>query len=176
MFTDKEHRGPFEFSDELGSLSIGVDSADNVVPAHRVEANDKDLLLSTSEKEESRVATNYGSAYDAPLYNDTSMPTGASQTQSELAISNPMVPSHSPSSSLAIDDLLGLGLPLAPVSPPPPPSLKLNAKAVLDPSTFQQKWRQLPISSSQVDFSIHSNYLIVFPLFHPLSRYDFYVY
>lgn len=156
MFTDKEHRGPFEFSDELGNLSIGANSADNVVPAHRVEANDKDLLLSTSEKEESRGATNNGSAYNAPIYDGTSVPKGASQTQPELAISNPMVPSHSPSSSLAIDDLLGLGLPLEPASPPPPPSLKLNAKAVLEPSTFQQKWRQLPISSSQVDFSIHS--------------------
>ncbi|XP_034682475.1 beta-adaptin-like protein A [Vitis riparia] len=154
MFTDKEHRGPFEFSDELGSLSIGADSADNVVPAQRVEANDKDLLLSTSEKEESRGATNNGSAYNAPMYDGTSMPTGASQLQSELAISNTMVPSHSPSSSLAVDDLLGLGVPLAPASPPPPPPpLKLNEKAVLDPGTFQQKWRQLPISLSQ-DYSM----------------------
>ncbi|KAJ9702369.1 hypothetical protein PVL29_004211 [Vitis rotundifolia] len=157
MFTDKEHRGPFEFSDELGSLSIGADSADNVVPAQRVEANDKDLLLSTSEKEESRGATNNGSAYNAPMYDGTSVPTGASQLQSELAISNTMVPSHSPSTSLAVDDLLGLGVPLSPASPPPPPPppppLKLNEKAVLDPSTFQQKWRQLPISLSQ-DYSM----------------------
>ncbi|PSS02624.1 Beta-adaptin-like protein [Actinidia chinensis var. chinensis] len=50
---------------------------------------------------------------------------------------------------MAIDDLLGLGLPVAPNPAPSPPLLKLNARAVLDPSTFQQKWRQLPISVSQ---------------------------
>lgn len=173
MFTDKEHRGPFEFSDELGSLSIGAHSADNVSPAQRVEANDKDLLLSTSEKEESRGATNNDSAYNAPMYNGASMPSGASQMHSELAISNPVVPSHSPSSSFAIDDLLGLGAPLAPAPPPPSPSLKLNPKAVLDPSTFQQKWRQLPISSSQVDFSIHFSNLIIFLLFLSSSWHNF---
>lgn len=42
MFTDKEHRGPFEFSDELGNLSIGGEAANNVVSAQRVEENDKD--------------------------------------------------------------------------------------------------------------------------------------
>ncbi len=47
MFTDKEHRGPFEFSDELGNLSIGAESTNDVVRANRVEANDKYLLLST---------------------------------------------------------------------------------------------------------------------------------
>ncbi|GAB4837273.1 hypothetical protein Ancab_002175 [Ancistrocladus abbreviatus] len=40
-------------------------------------------------------------------------------------------------------------MPVASTIPPPPP-LKLNAKAVLDPGTFQQKWRQLPISLSQL--------------------------
>ncbi|KAF2296567.1 hypothetical protein GH714_000260 [Hevea brasiliensis] len=54
-FTDEEHRGPFEFSDKLGNLSTGAESTNDVVRANRVEANDKDLLLSTSEKEESRV-------------------------------------------------------------------------------------------------------------------------
>jgi hypothetical protein len=55
---------------------------------------------------------------------------------------------------LAIDDLLGLGLPAAPAPAPAPspPSLKLNAGAVLDPGTFQQKWRQLPICLSEVCF------------------------
>lgn len=144
MFTDKEHRGPFEYSDELGHLSIGAESRDNVIPAQRVEANDKDLLLSTSEKEESRGLANNGSAYSAPLiYDGASVSRTATQTQAEVAVSN--------QASLAIDDLLGLGQPpvASTPAPPPPPSFKLNAKAVLDPGTFQQKWRQLPISSSQ---------------------------
>ncbi|KAJ6743588.1 hypothetical protein OIU85_017527 [Salix viminalis] len=57
----------------------------------------------------------------------------------------------SPQSSLAIDDLLGLGLPAAPAPTlaPSPPPLKLNAGAALDPGTFQQKWRQLPICLSE---------------------------
>lgn len=151
MFTDKEHRGPFEFSDELGNLSIGAESAaGTVVPAHRVEANDKDLLLSTSEKEEIRGPSNNGSAYSAPSY-DGSAISAASQALSELTILNPSVPGLTPQSSLAIDDLLGLGLPEipSPAPAPSPPLLKLNSKAVLDPGTFQQKWRQLPISLSQ---------------------------
>ena len=152
MFTDKEHRGPFEFSDELGNLSIGAESAaGTVVPAHRVEANDKDLLLSTSEKEEIKGPSNNGSAYSAPSY-DGSAISAASQALSELTILNPSVPGLTPQSSLAIDDLLGLGLPEipSPAPAPSPPLLKLNSKAVLDPGTFQQKWRQLPISLSQV--------------------------
>lgn len=151
MFTDKEHRGPLEFSDELGNLSIGAESAaGTVVPAHRVEANDKDLLLSTSEKEEIRGPSNNGSAYSAPSY-DGSAVSAASQALSELTILNPSVPALTPQSSLAIDDLLGLGLPEipSPAPAPSPPLLKLNPKAVLDPGTFQQKWRQLPISLSQ---------------------------
>uniref|UniRef100_A0A803P7C4 Beta-adaptin-like protein n=1 Tax=Cannabis sativa TaxID=3483 RepID=A0A803P7C4_CANSA len=54
MFTDREHRGLFEVSDELGNLSIGTELTDTGVPGHSVVANDKDLLLSTSEKEETR--------------------------------------------------------------------------------------------------------------------------
>lgn len=154
MFTDKEHRGPFEFSDELGNVSIGAESADNVVPANIVEANDKDLLLSTSEKEESRGPTHNGSAYSAPLYDNSSALVSAANSLSELAISNPTSAGNASSSSLAIDDLLGLGLPATPAAAPAPaplpPPLKLNPKAVLDPGTFQQKWRQLGISLSQV--------------------------
>lgn len=134
MFTDKEHRGPFAFSEELGNLSIGVESVSNVVSAQMVEANDNDLLLSTSEKEESRVPSSNGSAYSAPSYD---------------ASTNQPLPAHSEQASLAIDDLLGLGLAIAPNPAPSPPPLKLNARSVLDPSTFQQKWRQLPISVSQ---------------------------
>ncbi|CAK7353362.1 unnamed protein product [Dovyalis caffra] len=145
MFTDKEHRGPFEFSDELGNLSIGTESN---VPAHVVEANDKDLLLSTSEKEEIRGAGTNGSAYTAPSY-DSSLISIATQAQPDLAISNAEVAGLSPQSSLAIDDLLGLGLPAVPAPAPSPPPLKLNARAVLDPGTFQQKWRQLPLSVSE---------------------------
>lgn len=151
MFTDKEHRGPFAFSEELGNLSIGTESgAENIiVSAQRVEENDKDLLLlGTSEKEEIRVPTNNVSAYSAPTY-DT-----------ELLSLNETLPANSPQASSAFDDLLlGLGLPIVPNPNPTPslPPLKLNAKAVLEPSTFQQKWRQLPISISQVHFQ---NYFI----------------
>ncbi|XP_012077453.2 beta-adaptin-like protein A [Jatropha curcas] len=149
MFTDKEHRGPFEFSDELGHLSIGAESADDVPPANRVEANDKDLLLGTSEKEESRGASNDGSVYSAPIYDNSSVSMAAPQAQTETVISNLGV--VGPQTSFAIDDLLGLGPPAAPAPAPAPapPPLKLNSRAVLEPATFQQKWRQLPISVSQ---------------------------
>lgn len=148
MFTDKEHRGLFEFSDEIGNLSIGAETANDVVPSNRVEANDKDLLLSTSEKEESTGASNNGSAYSAPVYDSSSVSAAASQAQSEPLISNVAVASQQ--ASFAIDDLLGLGLPAEPTPVSAPPPLKLNSRAVLDPATFQQKWRQLPISVSQV--------------------------
>lgn len=162
MFTDKDYRGPFEFSDELGNLSIAAESADNVVPAQGVEANDKDLLLSTSEKEEIRGPTFNVSGYSAPLYDSS-----AASVQSELAIISSTSAGSAPSSSLAIDDLLGLGLSAAPAPEPAsvPPSLKLNSKAILDPGTFQQKWRQLPISLSQVYlpfFDINFIYLFIF--------------
>ncbi|KAF8388983.1 hypothetical protein HHK36_025667 [Tetracentron sinense] len=151
MFTDKEHRGPFEFSEELGSLSVGAESADNVVLAQRVEASDNDLLLNISEKEESRGPSNNGSAYSAPLYDSSSISLVVSQTQSELTFPNPALPAHAPQASLAIDDLLGLGFPaaLAPAPSPSSPPLKLNARAVLDPATYQRKWKQLPVSLSQ---------------------------
>ncbi|XAR69311.1 hypothetical protein NMG60_11000850 [Bertholletia excelsa] len=135
MFTDKEHRGPFAFSEELGNLSTGVESGSDVVSAQMVEANDNDLLLSTSEKEEIRGPSSNGSAYSAPSFDDSS-------NQWQLSV-------PSSQASLAIDDLLGLGLPIVANPAPSPPPLKLNAKAVLDPSTFQQKWRQLPVSVSQ---------------------------
>lgn len=145
MFTDKEHRGTFSFSEELGNLAIGVESTSNLVSAQIVEASDNELLLSTSEKEESRGPSSNGSAYSAPS-------CGAS--------SNHPLPAYSLQSSLAIDDLLGLGLTISPNPEPLPPSLTLNPRAVLDPSAFQQKWRQLPISVSQVCF---------FSLYHVFS-------
>ena len=153
MFTDKEHRGPFEFSDEMGNLSIGVESVEAGVPGHSVEANDKDLLLSTSEKEETRGPSTNG-AYSAP-YDSSLVSLAASHTQPDLMSSNTSVPANASQSSFAIDDLLGLGESAtpAPAPAPSPPPLVLNPKAVLDPSTFQQKWRQLPISVSQVRFA-----------------------
>lgn len=153
MFTDKEYRGPFAFSEELGSLSISVESADNIVSAQRVEENDKDLLLSTSEKEETRGPSNNDSAYSAPAYDGSA---AAPPSQMDLVSLDNTAAANAPPASLAIDDLLGLGLNLAPTPapapPPPPPALKLNVKAVLPPNAFQQKWRQLPISISQVLF------------------------
>jgi len=147
MFTDKEHRGTFEFSDELGNLSISAESGDSVVPAQRVEANDKDLLLSTTEKDDVRDTGSNGSAYNAPSYNG-SAPSAASQPLADLAFSS----TSTTSQALAIDDLLGLDFSVGTVSTPSPPLLTLNPKAVLDPGTFQQKWRQLPISLSEVCF------------------------
>ncbi|KAL0407771.1 UNVERIFIED_CONTAM: Beta-adaptin-like protein A [Sesamum radiatum] len=150
MFTDKEYRGPFAFSEELGNLSIGTEPADNVVAAQVVEANDKDLLLSTSEKEESQGYGNNGSAYSAPSYNAST--TGASQGQLDLVSLDQPSTVH-PTASFAIDELLGLGMPAAPSPAPLPSALLLNAKATIDPNAFQQKWRQLPVSLSQ-DISI----------------------
>lgn len=151
MFTDKEYRGPFAFSEELSSLPISVESADNIVSAQRVEENDKDLLLSTSEKEETRVPSNNDSAYSAPSYDSSA---AALQSQFDLVSLDNTAPVNAPPASLAIDDLLGLNLAPtpapAPPPPPPPPVLNLNAKAVLAPNAFQQKWRQLPISKTQV--------------------------
>ena len=145
MFTDKEHRAPFEFSDEIGNLAIGAESADSVVLAQRVEENDKDLLLTTSEKEQNGALSHNGSAYDAPLYSSSAL----------VPIPDTQSSAQTQQSSLAIDDLLGLSL----QPEPAPPSLKLKEKAVLDPATFQQKWRQLPISLSKVCFiSYISNY------------------
>lgn len=145
MFTDKEHRGPFAFSEEIGNLSLGEESTDNVAPAQRIEANDKDLLLSTSDKEESKGSIHNSSAYSAPGY-DGSL---AALSQTDLVSLDYKPTPNVPSATFAIDDLLGLGLPAAASPPAPPPVLKLNTKAALEPNAFQQKWRQLPISLSQ---------------------------
>ncbi|XP_073039117.1 beta-adaptin-like protein A [Primulina eburnea] len=145
MFTDKEYRGPFAFSEELGNLSIGTESGDHIIVAQGVEANDKDLLLSTSEKEDNQGYRNNGSADSAPYDNSTT--TGAFEAHLDLVSLDNL--STQTTSSLAIDELLGLGMPTAPSPAPSPPALKLNAKAVLDANAFQQKWRQLPASMSQ---------------------------
>ncbi|XP_031487150.1 beta-adaptin-like protein A isoform X1 [Nymphaea colorata] len=145
LFTDKEHRGPFEFSEDLATLSLTDDAADGTLSGQRVEATDNDLLLSVSEKEENKGHTNNGhSAYSAPDYNGPAM---GALIPTETAFSSSPAPPIS--SSLPIDDLLGLGSAVAPSA-----SLKLNAKAVLDPGTFQKKWGQLPIALSLQDFSL----------------------
>ncbi|KAL5975900.1 hypothetical protein ACLOJK_020228 [Asimina triloba] len=143
MFIDKEHRGPFEFLEELGSLAIGAESEDNVIQAQRFEASDNDLLLSTSDKEENRVPSNNGSAYSAPDYDIYALSAIATQTQSQTTSAFPT----SSRTSSGIDDLLGLGFHVAPAPSPPP--LKLNAKPMLDPGSFKRKWGQLPETSSQ---------------------------
>nr|DAD44674.1 TPA_asm: hypothetical protein HUJ06_002904 [Nelumbo nucifera] len=157
MLTDKEHRGSFEFSEEIGNLSVG-ESAENVIPAQRMDANDNDLLLSTSEKEENRAPSNNGSAYSAPVY-DGSIYLTASQTQPEPTYPSPALPTPAPQSSLAIDHSLGLGLPPAPAPVPLPPPLMLNPKSAIDPTTFQRKWGQLSLSVAQVCFT--SIFLII---------------
>lgn len=135
MFTEKEHRGAFEFSDELASR---VDSSDDMEPDQRYEATGNDLLLSTSEKDESRALETNGSSYTAPDYSNTTSLMGSyAQAESNLSMVQ---------TGLAIDDLLGLSLSSAPA----PPVLKLNPKAILDAGTFQRKWGQLHVSLSQV--------------------------
>ncbi|RYQ85443.1 hypothetical protein Ahy_B10g105006 isoform A [Arachis hypogaea] len=153
MFTDKEHRGTLEFSDELANLSINAEAGDSAVPAQRVEANDNDLLLSITEKEEGRDAASNGSAYSAPSYDGASATSAASQSLADLAFSSTSGSGQAPASSFAIDDLLGLDFSVGAAATPSPPPLSLNPKAVLDPGTFQQKWRQLPLSLSE-DFSL----------------------
>ncbi|CAI0408526.1 unnamed protein product [Linum tenue] len=150
MFTDKDHRGPFEFSDEIGNLTVGVES-EHEVPATSVDANEtSDLLLSTTEKEETRAMVANGSDYTAPLY-DSSSRALPSQGQSELAITSLLGTSDpGPQASMAIDDLLmGLDLTAPPAPASAPPSLKLNARAALDAGSFQRKWRELPVAISQ---------------------------
>ncbi|WOK99323.1 hypothetical protein Cni_G08035 [Canna indica] len=145
MFTDKEHRGPFEFSEEMGNLSLGQESMDNTP---RYDESDKDLLLGTSEKEENGAPSANGSTasgYSAPHDYNSSLVSLSSQTRPEPATSDPSLPKHSSHGNIAIDDLLGLGVPAAPTTPP----LSLNPKAALDPGTFQRKWGQLVISISQ---------------------------
>ncbi|GKA17542.1 beta-adaptin-like protein A [Tanacetum coccineum] len=137
MFTDKEHQGPFAFSEEMvGNLSIGAEEPaadDNILPDQRVvKAYDEDLLLSTAEKEESRANND---SYEISL---SQSHQGGNGDLLSLTQSPPQL-----AATLPIDDLFGLGLSI------PSPPLKLNVKPTLDPGTFQQKWRQLPLSISQ---------------------------
>uniref|UniRef100_A0A0D9V347 Beta-adaptin-like protein n=1 Tax=Leersia perrieri TaxID=77586 RepID=A0A0D9V347_9ORYZ len=150
MFTDKEHRGPFEYSEDLTNLTVGAETSENTISAQRYQENDNDLLLSTSDKEDSGTATSNGSS--ASTYNAPSDLLGpsllSSQTASETSLINPGGLTYSSQSNFSLDDLLGLGVPEAPV-PQPAPALALNSKPVLDPATFQKKWGQLALSLSQ---------------------------
>ncbi|KAL6842588.1 hypothetical protein ACP4OV_027432 [Aristida adscensionis] len=150
MFTDKEHRGPFEYSEDLSSLTVGAEAPENVISAQRYQENDNDLLLSTSDKEDNGTGATNGSStstYNAP--SDLSTPSLlGSQTPTETALINPGGPTYSSQSNFSLDDLLGLGISETPATPPPP-ALTLNSKPVLDPGTFQKKWGQLALSLSQ---------------------------
>lgn len=164
MFTDKEHRGMLEFSEELGNLSLGVETTDDVVADSQIyDASDNDLLLSTSEKEESKAPLSGGSAYSAPNYDNASSSLIATDTQPESLLG---LPTYNPQSNLAIDDLLGLGLSVAP-SPPP---LKLSPKPALDPASFQKKWAKLAVSLSKVIFYAIFFFLMI------LSYLNFYIF
>ncbi|GER32517.1 AP-2 complex subunit beta-1 [Striga asiatica] len=151
MFTDKEHRGPFAFSDGLVNMSISAEPDDSMAIAQGVEANDKDLLLSTSEKEESLGYANNGSANDGPSYNSNLAAKPGGGLMDLVSLDQPITVSQT-GASLAIDELLGLGI-SGDGPNPGPPSLVLSAKASVDPNVFQQKWRQLPVSIT-LDISI----------------------
>jgi hypothetical protein len=145
MFTDKEHRGTFEYSEDLTNLTVGAEAPETVISAQRYQENDNDLLLSTSDKEDNGTrASNgsYTSTYNAPSDLLSLQPA-------ETALINPGGSSYPSQTNFSLDDLLGLGVPDAP-APPPPPALTLNSKPVLDPGTFQKKWSQLALSFSQV--------------------------
>ncbi|EEE55019.1 hypothetical protein OsJ_02672 [Oryza sativa Japonica Group] len=150
MFTDKEHRGPFEYSEDLTNLAVGAETTENTISAQRYQESDNDLLLSTSDKEDNATATSNGSSastYNAP--SDLSGPSLlSSQIPSETSLINPGAPTYSSQSNFSLDDLLGLGVPQS-SAPPPAPALTLNSKPVLDPGTFQKKWGQLALSLSQ---------------------------
>ncbi|XP_078431781.1 adaptin family protein [Wolffia australiana] len=129
MFSGKERHTAVDISEELGGLSMAAELEAEPLPPKGYEANDVNLLLDTTDREETRAPIhNTGSAYKAPDYDATT-----------AIISVPGLPAYDP-----IDDLLGLGL-----SVPRPPALTLNPKAALDPGSFQRKWSQLSISSSQ---------------------------
>jgi len=149
MFTDKEHRGPFEYSEDLTSLTVGAEDPENVISAQRYQENDNDLLLSTSDKEDNGTRASNGSStstYNAP--SDLISPSLiGSQTPAETSLINTGGPTHSSQSNFSLDNLLGLGVTEAPA--PPPPALTLNSKPVLDPGTFQRKWGQLALALSQ---------------------------
>ncbi|RCV26293.1 hypothetical protein SEVIR_5G240600v4 [Setaria viridis] len=147
MFTDKEHRGPFEYSEDLTNLAVGAEAQENVISAQRYQENDNDLLLSTSDKEDNGTRASNGSS--TSTYNAPSDLIGlSSQTPAETSLISTGGPAYSSQSNFSLDDLLGLGVTEAP-APAPPPALTLNSKPVLDPGTFQRKWGQLALALTQ---------------------------
>jgi hypothetical protein len=145
MFTDKEHRGTFEYSEDLTNLTVGAEAPETVISAQRYQENDNDLLLSTSDKEDNGTRSSNGSftsTYNAPS------DLLSLQTPAETALINPGGSTYPSQTNFSLDDLLGLGVPDS-SAPPPPPALTLNSKPVLDPGTFQKKWSQLALSFSQ---------------------------
>ncbi|AQK96809.1 Adaptin region family protein [Zea mays] len=145
MFTDKEHRGPFEYSEDLTGLT---EDPENVISAQRYQENDNDLLLSTSDKEDNGTRASNGSStstYNAP--SDLISPSLiSSQAPAETSLVN-TGGTYSSQSNFSLDDLLGLSVTEAPALPQP--TLALNSKPVLDPGTFQRKWGQLALALSQ---------------------------
>ncbi|KAH7420610.1 hypothetical protein KP509_13G014400 [Ceratopteris richardii] len=149
MFLDKEHRGAFEFSDDTSTNASVTESSETMLASQSVDANDNDLLLSASEKEDTRgnLVSNGSSSYVAP---SNSLIDGLG------SFTVPPAASSLPTASFAIDDLLGLSLSTnSPESTLAQPSLVLNAKPALNPGAFQQKWRQLPVASTE-DYGLSS--------------------
>ncbi|KAJ7530415.1 hypothetical protein O6H91_14G003300 [Diphasiastrum complanatum] len=157
MFLDKEHRGAYDYSEDPAAVSLVSAPADLVLPSQSLEANDNDLLLSASEKEESRGTASNGSYVpDFLTYESSSAPRSPSPPLQVVANRNSSIGSAPVArattagrtsqavSALGIDDLLGLNLTFSPGGPSL--SLKLNSKPALDPATFQRKWGQLPIA------------------------------
>lgn len=67
MFLDKEHRGPIELSEDTEILAMDPTTTEDVLPSQLVDANDNDLLLSVSDREESLgVVSNGSHAYGGP--------------------------------------------------------------------------------------------------------------
>ncbi|KAG2599262.1 hypothetical protein PVAP13_5KG383200 [Panicum virgatum] len=151
MFTDKEHRGPFEYSEDLTNLAVGTEAQENVISAQRYQENDNDLLLSTSDKEDNGTRASNGSA--TSTYNAPSDLIGSSlissQTPAEASLINTGGPTYSSQSNFSLDDLLGLGVTETP-APPPPPALTLNSKPVLDPGMLFEPTRSSIINEPPI--------------------------
>lgn len=151
MFLDKEVRGPIELVEDTGLLPMGPTTTDDVLPSQLVDANDNDLLLGPSDKEDSIVAASNGShAYNGPDLSGFDSLSAPQRSQSAaFPTPTPQVattPAATSTSLLDFDDLLGLNT--YDVSTPAPSSLKLKAKPSLDPQAFQRKWGQLAVAST----------------------------
>lgn len=188
MFLDKEHRGPFEFSDDGATMTSVAESTEDILQGQRVDASDNELLLSASEKEDARGLIGNGAfSYDAPISSTSEIsnmplaprspsppppipPRSGSPFSGLLPSVTPETSTASSPASLAFDDLLGLGQPTNSTdAAPPAAALRLNAKPILDPAAFQQKWRQLPVALSQ-EYSLPPQATASLTGPHPLLR------